>query len=53
LAPLLFGGDDARPLFAGPGAPTLGQGWRGTIRSVTTLGSDLRVEFSAPDHPES
>ena len=23
LAPALFGGDDARPLFAGPGAPTI------------------------------
>ena len=51
LAPLLFGGDDARPLFAGPGAPTLSEVWRGTIRTVTTLGSDLRVELSTPDRP--
>jgi len=28
LAPALFGGDDARPLFAGPGAATIGQVWR-------------------------
>jgi diaminohydroxyphosphoribosylaminopyrimidine deaminase/5-amino-6-(5-phosphoribosylamino)uracil reductase len=48
LAPALFGGDDARPLFAGPGAPTLDGLWRGTIRSTTNLGGDLRVELSPP-----
>jgi diaminohydroxyphosphoribosylaminopyrimidine deaminase/5-amino-6-(5-phosphoribosylamino)uracil reductase len=47
LAPALFGGDDARPLFAGPGAPTLDDLWRGQVRSVTSLGGDLRVELSA------
>ncbi|HEV3130777.1 MAG TPA: bifunctional diaminohydroxyphosphoribosylaminopyrimidine deaminase/5-amino-6-(5-phosphoribosylamino)uracil reductase RibD [Acidimicrobiales bacterium] len=46
LAPALFGGDDARPLFAGPGAPTLEDVWRGRVHSVTSLGSDLRVELS-------
>ena len=29
LAPVLFGGDDGRPLFAGPGAGTIGDVWRG------------------------
>jgi diaminohydroxyphosphoribosylaminopyrimidine deaminase/5-amino-6-(5-phosphoribosylamino)uracil reductase len=47
LAPALFGGDDARPLFAGPGAATLDDLWRGQVRSVTSLGGDLRVELSA------
>jgi diaminohydroxyphosphoribosylaminopyrimidine deaminase/5-amino-6-(5-phosphoribosylamino)uracil reductase len=47
LAPALFGGDDARPLFAGPGAPSLDALWRGRVRSVTSLGGDLRVELSA------
>ncbi len=46
LAPALFGGDDARPLFAGPGARTLDDLWRGDVRSVTSLGGDLRVELS-------
>lgn len=46
LAPALFGGDDARPLFAGPGAPTIGDLWRGGIVSVQRLGEDLRVECS-------
>jgi diaminohydroxyphosphoribosylaminopyrimidine deaminase/5-amino-6-(5-phosphoribosylamino)uracil reductase len=48
LAPALFGGNDARPLFAGPGAPTINDLWRGHVQSVTSLGSDLRVELSPP-----
>ena len=48
LAPALFGGDDARPLFAGPGAATIGDLWRGVVVSVTSLGGDIRVEFAPP-----
>ena len=48
LAPALFGGDDARPLFAGPGAATMADLWRGQVRSVTSLGGDLRVELAPP-----
>jgi diaminohydroxyphosphoribosylaminopyrimidine deaminase / 5-amino-6-(5-phosphoribosylamino)uracil reductase len=44
LAPALAGGDDGRPLFAGPGAPTIDDLWRGRIVSVDRLGDDLRVE---------
>jgi diaminohydroxyphosphoribosylaminopyrimidine deaminase/5-amino-6-(5-phosphoribosylamino)uracil reductase len=47
LAPLLFGGDDGRPLFAGPGAGTIGDVWRGKLVSVERLGEDLRVEVAA------
>jgi diaminohydroxyphosphoribosylaminopyrimidine deaminase/5-amino-6-(5-phosphoribosylamino)uracil reductase len=47
LAPVLFGGDDARPLFAGPGAGTLEDVWRGRLVSVEQLGADLRVEVAA------
>ena len=43
LAPALFGGDDARPLLAGPGAPTIDDVWRGRITSVEQLGDDLKV----------
>jgi diaminohydroxyphosphoribosylaminopyrimidine deaminase/5-amino-6-(5-phosphoribosylamino)uracil reductase len=46
LAPALFGGDDARPLFAGPGAPEIGELWRGRVVSVDRLGDDLRVELA-------
>ena len=45
LAPALFGGDDGRALFAGPGAPTIGEVWRGRITEVTRLGEDLRLEL--------
>jgi diaminohydroxyphosphoribosylaminopyrimidine deaminase/5-amino-6-(5-phosphoribosylamino)uracil reductase len=47
LAPLFFGGDDARPLFAGPGAGTIDDVWRGRLVSVEQLGDDLRVEVAA------
>src|SRR4051812_8775106 len=47
LAPALFGGDDARPLFAGPAAATIDDLWRGRITSVEQLGEDLRVEMEA------
>jgi diaminohydroxyphosphoribosylaminopyrimidine deaminase/5-amino-6-(5-phosphoribosylamino)uracil reductase len=47
LAPVLFGGDDGRPLFAGPGAGTIGDVWRGKLVSVERLGDDLRVEVAA------
>lgn len=47
LAPLLFGGDDARGLFAGAGAPTLGAAWRGRFDGVEALGADLRVDLLA------
>lgn len=47
LAPALMGGDDGRPLFAGPGADTIGNVWRGRIVSVRHLGPDLRVELEA------
>ena len=46
LAPALLGGDDGRPVFAGPGAPTIADVWRGDIVSVQRLGDDLRVECS-------
>jgi diaminohydroxyphosphoribosylaminopyrimidine deaminase/5-amino-6-(5-phosphoribosylamino)uracil reductase len=47
LAPKLFGGDDGRPLFAGPGAPTIDDVWGGRITSVEQLGDDLRLELEA------
>jgi diaminohydroxyphosphoribosylaminopyrimidine deaminase/5-amino-6-(5-phosphoribosylamino)uracil reductase len=47
LAPLLFGGDDGRPIFAGPGAGTIGDVWKGRLVSIEQLGEDLRVEVAA------
>src|SRR3984957_682798 len=47
LAPVFFGGDDGRPIFAGPGAGTIGDVWKGRLVSVEQLGEDLRVEVAA------
>ncbi|MGI9022829.1 MAG: bifunctional diaminohydroxyphosphoribosylaminopyrimidine deaminase/5-amino-6-(5-phosphoribosylamino)uracil reductase RibD [Acidimicrobiales bacterium] len=47
LAPALLGGDDGRPVLAGPGAATMADAWRGRIVSVRNLGADLRVELEA------
>jgi diaminohydroxyphosphoribosylaminopyrimidine deaminase/5-amino-6-(5-phosphoribosylamino)uracil reductase len=44
VAPAIFGGDDARPLFAGVGAATMADVWRGTITSVRQLGGDIRLD---------
>lgn len=45
LAPALFGGDDAPGLFAGAGAATIADVWRGRITGLTTLGDDIRVDL--------
>jgi diaminohydroxyphosphoribosylaminopyrimidine deaminase/5-amino-6-(5-phosphoribosylamino)uracil reductase len=47
LAPALFGGDDAVPLFAGPGVSSVAQLWRGRFASIERLGADLRVDLVA------
>lgn len=44
VAPVLFGGDDARGIFAGPGAPTIGAVRRGRFDRVEALGADLRLD---------
>ena len=48
LTPALFGGDDAVPMFAGPGARTVADLWRGRLVSLSPLGSDVRVELAPP-----
>jgi diaminohydroxyphosphoribosylaminopyrimidine deaminase/5-amino-6-(5-phosphoribosylamino)uracil reductase len=49
VAPALFGGSDARSLFQGPGAPTIGELWRSRFLSVERLGPDLRVELAGAE----
>ena len=46
-APALLGGDDGVPLFAGRGAATMADAWRGRIASVRTLGPDIRIDVLA------
>ena len=48
LAPALLGGDDGLGLFAGPGAATLGDAWRGRFVGVRHLGDDLRLDVMPP-----
>lgn len=45
LAPALFGGDGGHGMFSGAGASSIGDVWRGRIRSVTRLGDDLRIDL--------
>jgi len=45
LAPALLGGDDGRPLLAGPGAPTMADLRRGRFVAVEVLGDDLRLDL--------
>ncbi len=47
MAPVLFGGDDGRGLFTGPGAPTIDEVWRGRVVAVERLGDDLRIDVEA------
>jgi len=49
LAPALFGGDDGRGVFAGPGASSIDDVWRGRILSVNRLGDDLRIDLDKGD----
>ena len=46
LAPAIFGGNDGRPLFTGPGAQTIDDVWRGRITNVERLGDDLKLELA-------
>ena len=43
VAPALFGGNDAQPMFAGPGAATMADVWHGSFHSISRLGGDVRL----------
>jgi len=45
VAPALLGGDDGRPTFHGPGAPTMADVWRGRITNLEQLGNDVKIEL--------
>lgn len=45
LAPAVFGGDDARPMFVGTGASTMEALPRGRFERATPLGDDLRIDL--------
>ena len=45
LAPVLLGGSDGVPMFAGEGARSLTEAWRGSLVAVTPLGDDIRLDL--------
>ena len=48
VAPAFMGGNDGAPLFNGESAPSMQQLWRGTLRNVRQLGSDMEVTIDNP-----
>lgn len=46
IAPAIFGGDDAHPLFVGAGAPTMSELSRGRFEAMTRLGNDIRIDLT-------
>ena len=46
LAPALMGGDGGPGLFAGPGAATMADLWRGRVVDLRRVGDDLRIELA-------
>jgi riboflavin biosynthesis pyrimidine reductase len=46
LAPALMGGDGGSRLFAGAGAATMADLWRGRVVDVRRVGDDLRVDLA-------
>lgn len=44
VAPAILGGDDGRPVLAGPGAPSMAEVWRGQTVAVRQLGDDVRID---------
>jgi diaminohydroxyphosphoribosylaminopyrimidine deaminase/5-amino-6-(5-phosphoribosylamino)uracil reductase len=49
FAPAIMGGDDGKPLFAGPGTATLADLHRGRIATVRQLGPDVRIDLLAAE----
>ena len=49
LGPVIFGGNDARGMFVGIGAPRIDDVWRGRFDRITPLGDDLRIDLVAGD----
>ena len=48
VAPAFMGGNDGAPLFNGESAPSMQQLWRGTLRNVRQLESDIEVTIDNP-----
>ncbi len=51
LAPALMGGDDGSAVFAGLGAPTISELWRGRVHALRRLGDDLEIQLVPQEDP--
>jgi diaminohydroxyphosphoribosylaminopyrimidine deaminase/5-amino-6-(5-phosphoribosylamino)uracil reductase len=51
LAPALMGGCDGAPLFAGPGAGTIAEAWRGRVVHMRRLGADVEIVLQPEGKP--
>lgn len=51
VAPVIAGGDDASPVFGGPGAATMAEMWRGRIVTTTRLGDDIEIVLEPLQSP--
>lgn len=49
LAAGLLGGDDGKAMFAGPGAATMAEMWRGRLVAVRRFGDDVRLDVDPLD----
>ena len=43
IAPAFMGGNDGSPLFRGPGAASINELWRGSVRSMRMLDADIEI----------
>jgi diaminohydroxyphosphoribosylaminopyrimidine deaminase/5-amino-6-(5-phosphoribosylamino)uracil reductase len=53
FAPALMGGEDGRPLLAGPGAGTMADVWRGRIARIRSIGPDVRIDLLADSEADA
>jgi diaminohydroxyphosphoribosylaminopyrimidine deaminase/5-amino-6-(5-phosphoribosylamino)uracil reductase len=50
MAPAFMGGADGVPLFAGDGAATIADVWRGRLVSTRAVGDDIEIVIDSCDH---
>lgn len=46
VAPILFGGSDATPMFGGEGAASIAEVWRGELEYVERLDADIHITLT-------
>ena len=49
IAPVFFGGENAKPVFSGDAVETISEIWRGKIKEVKQIGADIKVTVTPED----